>query len=32
VFGEQAQEVPAVAVGPIHHGGDGEAAGGGSGL
>jgi hypothetical protein len=26
VFGEQAQEVAAVAVSPIHHWGDGEAA------
>ena len=32
VFGEQAQEEPAVAVGPIHHGGDGEAAGEWGGL
>ena len=27
VLGEQAQEEPAVTVGPVHHGGDGEAAG-----
>jgi hypothetical protein len=27
VFGEQAQEEPAVAVGPVHHGGHGKAAG-----
>jgi hypothetical protein len=32
VLGEQAQEEPAVAVGPIHHGCDGEAAGEGGGL
>lgn len=30
VLGEQAQEVATVSVGPIHHGGDGEAAGEGS--
>jgi hypothetical protein len=26
VAGEQAQEEPAVAVGPVHHGGNAEAA------
>jgi hypothetical protein len=32
VLGEQAQEEPAVAVGPVHHRGDGEAAGEWGGL
>jgi hypothetical protein len=27
VFGEQAQEEPAVVVGPVHHGGNAEAVG-----